>query len=162
MFSITEKQATNLVYMGATIAIDHYGLSKYMGSRLFTFVTEADHYKIVHNILEQWECYEEDGVGKRVNLSKLPDPTYVRPCNVLSSLYQENGRIDPAPMWKRIEVDPGDFNKMVYTYRVIYDLLMCMRLPFMSAEDADHFVDATVLFQMDDEFQQMNATEGRS
>ena len=147
--ALNKEQSIGLVYMGLSLCTDQYGLSKYFASRLLRFIKASDNWEIVPAMLAHWDCFEESG---RMDLSRLADPTYVRPCGTLFEIYQQYPKPNPDPVFKEIDPDPGFNEQMVYTYRVVFDAIFALKLPFYESDDAYHFVENAVIFQLDKEF----------
>lgn len=146
---VTQALAEGLMYSSILLAIEQYGLSKYLGSRINRWVTAEGNWRSVEHILVEWDCFD----GDRVCLDKLPNPVLVRPCGTLASLYNAGGKPEPDAVWDEIDTSPDSFHKTVYTYRMVYDLLFSMKLISMpDTEAVDDFLANTALFQLDDEF----------
>ena len=105
---------------------------------------EEEGVSIPYVILEDYGAID----GDTINISVLPDPTVIRPCSKLHTLYLAHGRPKPHKIFNLIEEDIGDFNRMVYTYRVIYDALWMVKSLTVDAEQVVNFKNNTSLCQI--------------
>lgn len=144
---LTPLEESYLIYSGLRMCQYQYQLGDDYAANLFSYFKKDAGDGLVSMILNEWECFEPKG---RLNLNRLADPSLVKPCSRLMNLYLENGRGEPHPMFKEADDSPSEFNKMVFIYRVLYDILYALKLPFLDSEQANHFVSNTALFQLDD------------
>lgn len=147
-FDLKEEVAITMIYSGVRICQQHYELSENFSSELFMYFKRDDNYMCVADILNEWSCFEDNG---RVNLNSLPDPSLVRPCDRLIRLYTSAGMPQPHSMFDELDGDPSAFTKMVFVYRMLYDILYANKLHYLEQDQADHFTKNTSLFQLDDE-----------
>ena len=140
-----KKVSIAMIQYGLRVATEQYDLGKDFGDKLFSFFLAGDNRLIATHILKEWGCIE----GDRVVLTKLSNPVLIRPCARLATLYNNNGMPEPHRIFKQVEEDPNLFNRMVYTYRMCYDILYAHNLPFMEEGEADKFTDGAILWQFD-------------
>lgn len=146
--ALNKEQSIGLTYMGLSLCTNQYGLSKYFASRLLRFIKAKDNWQVVPAMLAHWDCFEDSG---HMDLTRLADPTYVRPCTALFEIYQQYAPVQPDPVFDEIDDSPDSFHSMVYTYRVIFDAIFALKLPFYGGADAQHFAENAVIFQLDKE-----------
>ena len=147
---LTKQAAMALLYNGLRIGQFHWDLSETFVNNLYTWYNTGNNYKIVELILDEWGCFDQEHNGQ-LSLIRLPSSVAVRPCARLSTLYMTNGTPDPHSMFKELELDPDMFRKMVYTYRMAYDILYSQQLLYLTYEEADKFTDQAALYQIDAE-----------
>ena len=138
-----ERIADTLLNAGLKILVAQGAVSNRLAVAIYAMHSKSKE-NIPYLILENYEAFD----GVEVNLSVMPDPTVVRPCSKLHTLYLAHGRPKPHKIFNLIEDDIGDFNRMVYTYRVIYDALWMMRGLTADAEQVLIFKDKTSLCQI--------------
>lgn len=144
---MNKVMAKSMVIYACRVATEQYDLDKKFADELASFLLKDDNLQIPINILEEWGCLS----GSRVDLTQLANPITIRPCPRLATLFNNNGMPRPHDMFYKLESDPNLFNRMVYTYRQCFDLLYCIKLPHVSLEEADHFIDNASLFQLENE-----------
>lgn len=145
---IKTKQGDLLLHQGLQLATSLYGVGKDFAAGIYMREVQDD-MQVVVNILDGYGCFFNDEYGDLcVDLTKLADPSLVRPCSRLMELFLENGQKEPALIFKEIETSPSAFNKMVYTYRMVYDALFFHSLPHIDRDQRIHFLENTSLTQI--------------
>lgn len=144
---VDKELSMAMLYYGLRLGIKQYELGGKFGNNLYAYFSKDNNWECVPHILKEWSCIEEDG---RINLITLPNPVLVRPCGRLSTLYNSNGIPQPHDMFKEDDPQPDLFRRMVYTYRMAYDLIYLHNMPLSEPEAASNFVESTTLLELSD------------